>query len=103
VVVRQSPSGNPYNEHTLCSALEQVKKLTRREPGQMVVDPSYRGATVPVGVTLYHRKLKRGIGARAQAGHPATQLHRTVHPHRKRWAPARTFPKIAVNSLQLSK
>lgn len=28
------------------------------------MDLGYRGATVPVGVKLYHRKLKRGITAR---------------------------------------
>ncbi|MEO6563928.1 MAG: IS5/IS1182 family transposase, partial [Nitrosospira sp.] len=31
---------------------------------EVFVDLGYRGATVPAGVKLYHRKLKRGITAR---------------------------------------
>lgn len=64
VVGMRSLPGNPYDGHTLHAALEQVKILTRRQPKEVFVDLGYRGATVPPGVKLYHRKLKRGITAR---------------------------------------
>ncbi len=60
----QSLPGNPYDGHTLHAALEQVKNLTKQQPKEVFVDLGYRGATVPVGVKVYHRKLKRGINAR---------------------------------------
>lgn len=60
----QSLPGNPYDGHTLHAALKQVKNLTKRQPKEVFVDLGYRGAAVPVGVKLYHRKLKRGITAR---------------------------------------
>ena len=64
VVGMQSLPGNPYDGHTLYAALEQMKNLTQRQPKEVFVDLGYRGATVPAGVKLYHRKLKRGITAR---------------------------------------
>jgi transposase, IS5 family len=64
VVGMQSLPGNPFDGHTLHMALEQVENLTRRQPKEVFVDLGYRGAITPVGVKLYHRKLKRGITAR---------------------------------------
>lgn len=64
VVGMQSLPGNPYDGHTLHAALEQVKNLTKRQPKEVFVDLGYRGATVPTGIKVYHRKLKRGITAR---------------------------------------
>ncbi|HET7062213.1 MAG TPA: IS5 family transposase, partial [Nitrosospira sp.] len=59
VVGMQSFPGNPYDGHTLHAALKQVEMLTQRQPREVFVDLGYRGATVPAGVKVYHRKLKR--------------------------------------------
>ena len=64
VVGMCSLPGNPYDGHTLHAALQQVEILTQRQPKEVFVDLGYRGATLPAGVKLYHRKLKRGISAR---------------------------------------
>ena len=64
VVGMQSLPGNPYDGHTLHAALQQVEILTQRQPREIFVDLGYRGASVPAGVKVYHRKLKRGITAR---------------------------------------
>lgn len=64
VVGMQSLPGNPYDGHTLHAALEQVKNLTKRQPKEVFVDLGYRGAPVPTGIKVYHRKLKRSITAR---------------------------------------
>jgi IS5 family transposase len=64
VVGMQSLPGNPYDGHTLHAALQQVEILTQRLPREVFVDLGYRGASVPTGVKVYHRKLKRGITAR---------------------------------------
>lgn len=52
--------GTPY----LHLALEQAAVLTQQQPKEVSVDLGYRGATVPAGVKVYHRKLRRGITAR---------------------------------------
>ncbi|MGH9566613.1 MAG: IS5 family transposase, partial [Candidatus Angelobacter sp.] len=64
VVGMQSLPGNPYDGHTLHATLKQVQLLTLHQPKEVFVDLGYRGATVPAGVKLYHRNLKRGITAR---------------------------------------
>lgn len=64
VVGMRSLPGNPYDGHTLHLALEQVAILTQRQPKEVFVDLGYRGATVPTGIKVYHRKLRRGITAR---------------------------------------
>ena len=64
VVGMCSLPGNPYDGHTLHAALQQVEILTQRQPKEVFVDLGYRGATLPAGAKLYHRKLKRGISAR---------------------------------------
>ena len=64
VVGMRSLPGNPYDGHTLHAAVKQVEILTQRQPKEVFVDLGYRGATLPAGVKLYHRKLKRGITAR---------------------------------------
>jgi IS5 family transposase len=43
VVGMRSFPGNPYDGHTLCSALEQVTILTDQRPELAVVDRGYRG------------------------------------------------------------
>jgi len=64
VVGMRSLPGNPYDGHTLHLALEQTAILTQRQPQEVFVDLGYRGATVPTGIKVYHRKLRRGITAR---------------------------------------
>ena len=64
VVGMQSLPGNPYDGHTLHVTLKQVKNLTQQQPREVFVDLGYRGAAIPVGVKVYHRKLKRGITTR---------------------------------------
>ena len=64
VVGMRSLPGNPYDGHTLQEAVKQVKILTQRQPKEVFVDLGYRGATLPAGVKVYHRKLRRGITAR---------------------------------------
>ena len=66
VVGMRSLPGNPYDRHTLHLALEQVAILTQRQrqPKEVFVDLGYRGATVPTGIKVYHRKLRHGITAR---------------------------------------
>lgn len=66
VVGMRSLPGNPYDGHTLHAALEQVANLTQRQPKEVFVDLGYRGAAIPAGVKVYHRKLKRGITARIE-------------------------------------
>ena len=39
----QALSGNPYDDHTLAGALDQVEKLTGIRPEDCVVDLGYRG------------------------------------------------------------
>ncbi len=36
----------------------------QQQPKEVFVDLGYRGATVPAGVKVYHRKLRRGITTR---------------------------------------
>ena len=64
VVGMRSLPGNPYDGHTLHLALEQAAVLMQQQPKEVFVDLGYRGATVPAGVKVYHRKLRRGITAR---------------------------------------
>lgn len=64
VVGMGSLPGNPYDGHTLLAALEQVETLTHHKPKEVFVDLGYRGAGLPEGMTLFHRKLKRGITPR---------------------------------------
>ena len=60
----RSLPGNPYDGHTLHAAVKQVEILTQHQPKEIFVDLGYRGAALPAGVKLYHRKLRRGITAR---------------------------------------
>lgn len=60
VVGMRSLPGNPYDGHTLHLALEQAAVLMQQQPKEVFVDLGYRGATVPAGVKVYHRKLRRG-------------------------------------------
>lgn len=64
VIGMHSLPGNPYDGHTLLPALAQVEILTQRQPKEVFVDLGYRGATIPSGIKIYHRKLRRGITAR---------------------------------------
>ena len=64
VVGMRSLPGNPYDGYILHLALEQAAVLTQQQPKEVFVDLGYRGATVPAGVKVYHRKLRRGITAR---------------------------------------
>lgn len=64
VVGMRSLPGNPYDGHTLHLALEQAAVLMQQQPKEVFVDLGYRGATVPAGVKVYHRKLRCGITAR---------------------------------------
>ena len=52
--------GNPYDGHTLSSALEQVEQLTGTKPERCFVDRGYRGHGVE-GTEVYIAGQKRGI------------------------------------------
>jgi len=60
VVGARSLPGNPYDGHTLATALEQVTKLSGKKPEIAIVDRGYRGIIVE-GVKTYHAGLKKGI------------------------------------------
>ncbi len=47
VVGMRSPAGNPYDDHILKEALEQVDMLTDQRPDLSVVDRGYRGHGEP--------------------------------------------------------
>jgi len=64
VVGMRSLPGNPYDGHTLLTPGFGAAVLTQQQPKEVFVDLGYRGATVPAGVKVYHRKLRRGITAR---------------------------------------
>lgn len=60
VVGIKSMPGNPYDGHTLSSAVEQIHALTHRTPKDVFVDRGYRGIAVP-GVTIWRSGQKRGV------------------------------------------
>lgn len=60
VVGIKSMPGNPYDGHTLPSAIEQVAMLTSRTPKAVFVDRGYRGVEVS-GVTIWRSGQKRGV------------------------------------------
>ena len=51
--------GNPYDGHTLTDALEQVKRLTGKDPGHVFVDQGYRGHTA---ASCQHFSRRRDTG-----------------------------------------
>jgi len=74
--------GNPYDGHTLEKAIEQVERLTKQTPGDVVVDKGYQGhgyegeATVHVVRTIpkratraVRRMLKRRAAVEPTIGH----------------------------------
>lgn len=74
--------GNPYDGHTLEKAIEQVERLTKQMPGDVVVDKGYQGhgyegeATVHVVRTIpkratraVRRMLKRRAAVEPTIGH----------------------------------
>jgi len=60
VVGIKSMPGNPYDGHTLPSAVAQIHALTQRTPKAVFVDRGYRGIEVP-GVTIWRSGQKRGV------------------------------------------
>ena len=60
VVGIKSMPGNPYDGHTLPSAVEQITMLTERTPKAVFVDRGYRGVEVP-NVTIWRSGQKRGV------------------------------------------
>ena len=74
--------GNPYDGHTLAAAIAQIERLTRKTPGDVMVDQGYRGhnyvgdATVHVVRTIpkkatraVRRMLKRRVAVEPTIGH----------------------------------
>lgn len=59
VGIKSMPS-NPYDGHTLPSAVEQVTMLTNRTPKAVFVDRGYRGIEIP-GVNIWRSGQKRGV------------------------------------------
>lgn len=59
VGIKRMP-GNPYDGHTLPSAVEQVALLTHRTPKAVFVDRGYRGVAVP-GVTIWRSGQRRDV------------------------------------------
>jgi IS5 family transposase len=60
VVGIKSMPGNPYDGHTLPSAVAQMHALTQRTPKAVFVDRGYRGVEVP-DVTIWRSGQKRGV------------------------------------------
>jgi IS5 family transposase len=60
VVSIKSMPGNPYDGHTLASAVEQIAMLTNRTPKAVFVDRGYRGVEVP-DVKIWRSGQKRGV------------------------------------------
>ena len=60
VVGAMSLPGNPYDGHTLGSALQQVERLTRQRPERCYVDLGYRGHDV-TDVEVFKARQKRGV------------------------------------------
>ena len=60
VVGIKSMPGNPYDGHTLPSAVAQIHALTNRTPKAVFVDRGYRGIEVP-GVNIWRSGQKRGV------------------------------------------
>jgi len=60
VVGAMSLPGNPYDGHTLGSALKQVERLTRQRPERCYVDLGYRGHDV-TDVEVFKARQKRGV------------------------------------------
>ena len=60
VVGAMSLPGNPYDGHTLGSALQQVERLTRQRPERCYVDLGFRGHDV-TNVEVFKARQKRGI------------------------------------------
>ena len=60
VVGAQSLPGNPYDGHTLGTALKQVERLTGQRPERCYVDLGYRGHDV-TDVEVFKARQKRGV------------------------------------------
>ncbi len=60
VVGIKSMPGNPYDGHTLPSAVEQMTMLTHQTPKAVFVDKGYRGIVIP-GVTIWRSGQRRGV------------------------------------------
>lgn len=57
--------GNPYDGHTLSGALDQVQRITGKEPGQVFVDLGYRGHGYGGASEIHVVKKHRGHTARS--------------------------------------
>ena len=60
VVGIKSMPGNPYDGHTLPSAVKQIAELTNRVPKAVFVDRGYRGVEIP-NVTIWRSGQKRCV------------------------------------------
>ncbi len=60
VVGIRSMPGNPYDGHTLPTAIAQIHALTNKTPKAVFVDRGYRGVEVP-DVTVWRSGQKRGV------------------------------------------
>lgn len=60
VVGIKSMPGNPYDGHTLPSAVAQIHALTHRTPKAVFVDRGYRGVEIP-NVSIWRSGQKRGV------------------------------------------
>lgn len=60
VVGIKSMPGNPYDGHTLPSAVAQIHVLTKRTPKAVFVDRGYRGVDIP-NVTIWRSGQKGGV------------------------------------------
>jgi hypothetical protein len=82
VVGMRSFAGNPYDDHILKEALEQLVILTDQRPDLAVVDRGCRGHSVEV---TRHPPQSHTEAARRP---PPSQRHRSRNrPHEDRWSP----------------
>ena len=83
IVGAKALHGNPYDGHTLAGAIEQIKRLTKQTPTDVIVDKGYQGHNSQGGATTVHvvrtipkkatravrRMLKRRAAVEPTIGH----------------------------------
>jgi IS5 family transposase len=62
ILQAQALHGNPYDGHTLASALEDIRKIVGRAPQRVAVDQGYKGHRIALPHTaIYITGQKRGV------------------------------------------
>ena len=75
----QALHGNPYDGHTLASALEQTERITRKQVKEAFVDKEYRGHDY-IGDAQVHITGQRGKGKASRALRKRKKRRSAVEP-----------------------